>query len=88
MVEVERAKHHILIISHRVISRILLSYFLNLTQEQATNLEIPLEVCYCIVPRSYGADLCKYSWDEASDTFVEEVITGGMQAVHFTGIRS
>lgn len=88
VVEVERAKHHILIISHRVISRILLSYFLNLTQEQATDLEIPLEVCYCIVPRSYGADLCKYSWDEASDAFVEEVITGGLQAVHFTGIRA
>ncbi|CCG84837.1 protein of unknown function [Taphrina deformans PYCC 5710] len=88
VVEVERAKHHILIISHRVISRILLSYFLNLTQEQATNLEIPLEVCYCIVPRSYGADLCKYSWDEPSNTFVEEVITGGLQSVHFTGIRT
>lgn len=87
VVEVERAKHHILMISHRVISRILLSYFLNLTQEQATSIDIPLEVCYCIVPRSYGADLAKYSWDEESDTFVEEVITGGMQSVHFTGIR-
>lgn len=87
VVEVERAKHHILMISHRVISRILLSYFLNLTQEQATSIEIPLEVCYCIVPRSYGADLAKYSWDAETDTFVEEVITGGMQTVHFTGIR-
>lgn len=87
VVEVERAKHHILMISHRVISRILLSYFLDLTQQQATDLEIPLEVCYCIVPRSYGADLCKYSWDDKTDAFVEEVITGGMQEVHFTGIR-
>lgn len=87
VVEVERAKHHILMISHRVISRILLSYFLDLTQEQATDLDIPLEVCYCIVPRSYGADLLKYSWDEETDAFVEEIITGGMQSVHFTGIR-
>lgn len=87
LLETERAKHHILMISHRVISRILLSYFLDLSQEQATHLEIPLEVCYCIVPRSYGADLLKYSWDDETDQFVEEIITGGMQSVHLTGIR-
>lgn len=87
VVEIERAKHHVLQISHRVISRILLSYFLNLSQEQATDLEIPLEVCYCVVPRSYGVDLCKYSWDSETDSWVSEVIVGGLQTVHFTGIR-
>ena len=77
IVETERAAHHILMISHRVISRILLSYFLNLDPKQATTLEVPLEVVYCIVPRSFSADLVKFSWDEATDGFVEEVVTGG-----------
>ena len=87
VVEIERAKHHVLQISHRVISRILLSYFLNLSQEQATDLEIPLEVCYCVVPRSYGVDLCKYSWSYENDDWITEVITDDMRNVHFTGIR-
>ncbi|BFZ58036.1 6-phosphofructo-2-kinase [Savitreella phatthalungensis] len=77
IVETERAAHHILMISHRVISRILLSYFLNLTPHQATALDVPLEVVYCIVPRSFSADLVKFSWDEKTDVFVEEVIVGG-----------
>jgi 6-phosphofructo-2-kinase len=81
IVESERAKHHILMISHRVVSRILLSYFLSLSIKQATQLEVPLEVCYCVVPRSYGADLAKYSWHEESDTFVEEIISGGIQTL-------
>ncbi len=73
IVEIERATHHILLIGHRVTTRILLSYFLNLNREQICDMDVPLERIYCLEPRSYGTDLRQFVYHDETSTFTEEV---------------
>ncbi|KAH9206158.1 histidine phosphatase superfamily [Leptodontidium sp. 2 PMI_412] len=42
--EMERIKDHILIISHRSVSRVLMTYFMDLTQDDIADLDVPLSI--------------------------------------------
>jgi 6-phosphofructo-2-kinase len=50
IVEIERMTDHVLLVTHRSVARVLLSYFLGLNREDLTDLEIPLGVVYCVEP--------------------------------------
>ncbi|CAK9435995.1 uncharacterized protein LODBEIA_P05790 [Lodderomyces beijingensis] len=67
--EIERTTDHLLIISHRVVLRILLAYFLNLDTSAIGELDIPLHTLYCLESKPYGTDYTMYEYDEATDWF-------------------
>lgn len=69
--EVERTTDHLLIISHRVVLRILLAYFLNLDRSAIGELDVPLHTLYCLESKPYGTDYRMYEYDEALDWFVK-----------------
>lgn len=68
--ELERTTDHLLIISHRVVLRILLAYFLNLDKSSIGELDVPLHTLYCLELKPYGTDYRMYEYDEAIDWFV------------------
>ncbi|KAL6449643.1 PFK26 6-phosphofructo-2-kinase 1 [Candida maltosa Xu316] len=69
--EIERTTDHLLIISHRVVSRILLAYFLNLEKSAIGELDVPLHTLYCLESKPYGTDYTMYEYDENLDWFVK-----------------
>ncbi|RCK63546.1 6-phosphofructo-2-kinase 1 [Candida viswanathii] len=69
--EVERTTDHLLIVSHRVVSRILLAYFLNLDKSAIGELDVPLHTLYCLELKPYGTDYTMYEYDENLDWFVK-----------------
>ncbi|AOA62344.1 6-phosphofructo-2-kinase 1 [Komagataella phaffii CBS 7435] len=71
IVELERLPEHVLVITHRVIVRILLGYFMNLDRNLLTDLEILHGYVYCIEPKPYGLDLKIWQYDEADNEFNE-----------------
>lgn len=71
IIELERLKDHVLIVSHRVIIRVLLCYFMNLNKEMLTELEVQYNYVYCVEPKPYGLDLNIWHFDEVTDMFIE-----------------
>lgn len=71
IIEIERLKDHVLIVSHRVIIRVLLCYFMNLNKEMLTELDIQHGYVYCIEPKPYGLDLNVWQYDDTTDMFYE-----------------
>lgn len=69
--EIERTTDHLLIISHRVVLRILLAYFLNLDKSSIGELDVPLHTLYCLELKPYGTDYRMYEYDEGLDWFVK-----------------
>lgn len=69
--EIERTTDHLLIISHRVVLRILLAYFLNLDKSSIGELDVPLHTLYCLESKPYGTDYRMYEYDEHLDWFVK-----------------
>ncbi|EGW32336.1 uncharacterized protein SPAPADRAFT_50901 [Spathaspora passalidarum NRRL Y-27907] len=69
--ELERTTDHLLIISHRVVLRILLAYFLNLDKSAIGELDVPLHTLYCLESKPYGTDYTMYEYDETLDWFVK-----------------
>ncbi|CEP63115.1 6-phosphofructo-2-kinase LALA0_S07e02718g [Lachancea lanzarotensis] len=67
--EIERIKENVLIITHRVVARVLLGYFLNLSRDIIANLDIPLHCVYCLEPKPYGVTWSLYEYDEGKDSF-------------------
>lgn len=69
--EIERTTDHLLIVSHRVVLRILLAYFLNLDKSSIGELDVPLHSLYCLELKPYGTDYRMYEYDEGLDWFVK-----------------
>lgn len=69
--EIERTTDHLLLISHRVVLRILLAYFLNLDRSSIGELDVPLHTLYCLELKPYGTDYRMYEYDEGLDWFVK-----------------
>ncbi|AOW07806.1 YALI0F27885p [Yarrowia lipolytica CLIB122] len=67
--ELERMHDHALIIGHRVVSRVLLAYFMNLGRSAIGDLDIPLHTLYCLEPKPYGVDWAMYEYNEEKDWF-------------------
>ncbi|CAD27507.2 putative 6-phosphofructo-2-kinase PB17E12.14c [Schizosaccharomyces pombe] len=69
IVEIERMKHHVLVIGHRVITRIIIAYFLGCRREDIAYLNVPLHTVYCIEPQPYGTDFYQYNYDPNTRKF-------------------
>lgn len=69
IVEMERLQDHCVVISHRVVSRILLAYFLNLGTDAIVNLEVPLHTVFLVEPKPYGVDWAIYKYSEKHNSF-------------------
>lgn len=67
--EVERITDNVLIITHRVVARVLLGYYLNLNKDIITNLDVPLHSVYCLEPKPYGITWALYEYDDTKDKF-------------------
>lgn len=67
--EVERTTDHVLLITHRVVARVLLGYYMNLNQDAITSLDIPLHCVYLLEPKPYGVEWSLYEYDEGKDWF-------------------
>lgn len=71
IVEIERLRDHVLIISHRVIIRVLLCYYMNLNKEMLTELDVQHNYVYCVEPKPYGLDLKIWQYEELTNMFIE-----------------
>lgn len=67
--EIERTTDHLLIVSHRVVLRVLLAYFLNLDKSAIVELDVPLHTLYCLELKPYGTEYAMYEYDESTDWF-------------------
>jgi 6-phosphofructo-2-kinase len=69
--EIERITDHCLVISHRSICRVLMAYFMDLTREDITDLDMPLGMLYAIEPKPYGIVFHAYRYNEEKRWFDE-----------------
>ncbi|KAG7883693.1 hypothetical protein KL938_002930 [Ogataea parapolymorpha] len=69
--ELERTTNHILIITHRVVARVLIAYFLNLNKNSVGDLDVPLHTIYMFEPKPFGVDYHIYEFDENTNWFNE-----------------
>ena len=53
IIELERVKHHVLLVTHRPIVRVLLGYFLGISTGSLADLRIPKDSTFCIEPVCY-----------------------------------
>jgi len=63
-----------IIVTHNVVMRTLVSYFIGQPLDQMPTLNIPLHTLYCLEPTPYGCDLKKYRYDSEKDQF--EAVAG------------
>ncbi|ODV84537.1 hypothetical protein CANARDRAFT_23940 [[Candida] arabinofermentans NRRL YB-2248] len=69
--EVERTTNHMLLITHRVVSRVLLAYFMNLSKDTASDLDIPLHTVYLFEPKPFGVNWQMYQFVENTNSFIK-----------------
>ncbi|KJK91958.1 hypothetical protein H633G_04173 [Metarhizium anisopliae BRIP 53284] len=69
--EIERITDHVLIIGHRSVCRVLMAYFMDLTREDITDMDVPLGMLYSIEPKPYGIAFHAYKYNEANGWFDE-----------------
>ncbi|PHH88266.1 hypothetical protein CDD83_7767 [Cordyceps sp. RAO-2017] len=69
--EIERITDHVLIIGHRSVCRVLMAYFMDLTRDDITDMDVPLGMLYSIEPKPYGIAFHAYKYDEAQGWFEE-----------------
>lgn len=67
--ELERIEDNVLIITHRVVARVLLGYYMNLRTDIIANLDVPLHCVYCLEPKPYGMVWSLWEYNEEEDTF-------------------
>ncbi|KAG0230685.1 hypothetical protein BGW42_000803 [Actinomortierella wolfii] len=75
IVELERIKSSLLIVTHRVVLRILLSYLMDIDRGQMPEMEVQLHTVYRVEPRPHGTILKVFRWDEDRDWFYEDSVT-------------
>ncbi|KAH6608089.1 hypothetical protein Trco_004402 [Trichoderma cornu-damae] len=69
--EIERITDHVLIIGHRSVCRVLMAYFMDLTREDITDMDVPLGMLYSIEPKPYGIAFHAYRYNEPRGWFEE-----------------
>ncbi|KFH40312.1 6-phosphofructo-2-kinase-like protein [Hapsidospora chrysogenum ATCC 11550] len=82
--EIERITDHVLIIGHRSVCRVLMAYFMHLTREDITDMDVPLGMLYAIEPKPYGIEFHAYRYNEEQRWFDElpnyrpQMVGGGL----------
>jgi len=71
IIELERMTQSCLIVTHRVVMRILLGYLLDWTHDEMPHMDVPIHSVYELRPKPYGTELKKWQYDEEKDDFYE-----------------
>ncbi|KAI8373916.1 6-phosphofructo-2-kinase-domain-containing protein [Blakeslea trispora] len=71
IIELERMSQSCLIVTHRVVLRILLGYLLEWSQTEMPHMLVPIHTVYEVRPKPYGVELTSWCYDEATDSFKE-----------------
>ncbi|KAG0220493.1 6-phosphofructo-2-kinase-domain-containing protein [Mortierella sp. GBAus27b] len=74
IIELERMTSDLLIVTHRVVLRILLGYLMDIDRSRMPDMEVQLHTLYCVEPKPHGTVVRKFRWVEELDWFVEEPI--------------
>ncbi|OIW32330.1 bifunctional 6-phosphofructo-2-kinase/fructose-2,6-bisphosphate 2-phosphatase [Coniochaeta ligniaria NRRL 30616] len=69
ILELERRKDHLLVVTHRAVVRVLLSYFLDLRRDDLAEMVIPKNWGFLLEPAPYGIEFSAYSYQPVSGTF-------------------
>ncbi|KAF9427632.1 hypothetical protein BGZ94_004514 [Podila epigama] len=72
IIELERMTSDLIIVTHRVVMRILLGYLMDIDRHQMPEMEVRLHTLYCVEPKPHGTVVKKYRWSEQEDWFFEE----------------
>ncbi|KAG0332879.1 hypothetical protein BG000_009658 [Podila horticola] len=72
IIELERMSSDMVIVTHRVVLRILLGYMLDIDRAKMPEMEVPLHTLYCVEPKPHGTVVRRYRWVEEQDWFVED----------------
>ncbi|KAF9910622.1 hypothetical protein BX616_010826, partial [Lobosporangium transversale] len=72
IIELERMTSDLLIVTHRVVMRILLGYLMDIDRSKMPEMEVPLHTLYCVEPKPHGTVVRKFKWVEELDWFFEE----------------
>ncbi|KAH9274206.1 hypothetical protein BSLG_002125 [Batrachochytrium salamandrivorans] len=70
IIELERMQSDALVVTHQVVMRTLLSYFLGIPLQDMPTMSVPLHTLYCLKPQPYGTDVTRYTYDPELDDFV------------------
>ncbi|KAJ1813255.1 6-phosphofructo-2-kinase [Coemansia sp. RSA 2599] len=71
IVELERIRHSVLLVTHRAMARTLLSYFMDIPTTHMPDMELPLGHVYSCEPRPFGNFLRVWRYDADADDFEE-----------------
>lgn len=72
IIELERMSSDLLIVTHRVVLRILLGYLMDIDRVKMPEMDVPLHTLYCVEPKPHGTLVTKYRYLEDEDCFVKE----------------
>jgi hypothetical protein len=72
IIELERMSSDMVIVTHRVVLRILLGYMMDIDRAKMPEMEVPLHTLYCVEPKPHGTVVKRYRWVEEQDWFVED----------------
>ncbi|KAJ2788174.1 6-phosphofructo-2-kinase [Coemansia interrupta] len=71
IVELERIRHSVLLVTHRAMARTLLSYFMDIPTTHMPDMELPLGYVYSCEPRPFGNFLRVWRYNTDTDDFDE-----------------
>ncbi|KAJ2363101.1 6-phosphofructo-2-kinase, partial [Coemansia sp. RSA 2607] len=71
IVELERIRHSVLLVTHRAMARTLLSYFMDIPTTHMPDMELPLGYVYSCEPRPFGNFLRVWRYNPETDDFDE-----------------
>ncbi|KAJ2542263.1 6-phosphofructo-2-kinase, partial [Coemansia sp. RSA 1933] len=71
IVELERIRHSVLLVTHRAMARTLLSYFMDIPTTHMPEMDLPLGYVYACEPRPFGNYLRVWKYNSQSDDFEE-----------------
>ncbi|KAL2891203.1 putative 6-phosphofructo-2-kinase PB17E12.14c [Ceratocystis lukuohia] len=69
--EIERITDHLLVIGHRSVCRVLMAYFMDFTQQDIADMDVPLGMVFAIEPKPYGIQFHAYRYNEETRQFNE-----------------
>ncbi|KAI8379109.1 6-phosphofructo-2-kinase-domain-containing protein [Radiomyces spectabilis] len=69
IIELERMTQSCLIVTHRVVMRIILGYLLDWSQTEMPHMMVPIHTVYELRPKPYGTELIKWRYVDEQDKF-------------------
>ncbi|KAJ2854914.1 6-phosphofructo-2-kinase [Coemansia erecta] len=82
IVELERIRHSVLLVTHRAMARTLLSYFMDIPTTHMPEMDLPLGYVYACEPRPFGNFLRVWKYDNQTNGF-DEVDSGSVLKIRY-----